>query len=149
MVSWIDLLPTLVDVAGGAAPAGIDGRSFVPVLRGERAEHRDRIFTTHSSDGRMNIYPIRSVRTADWKYIRNLHPEFYYSTHVDIGRSPDAGAYFGSWEEKAKTDPAAAALVRRYHERPAEELYDLAADPLEQRNLAAEPAHAARLAALG
>ncbi len=148
MVSWIDILPTLVDAAGGAAPAGIDGKSFVPVLRGERAEHRDRIFTTHSSDGRMNIYPIRSVRTTGWKYIRNLHPEFYYSTHVDIGRAPDAGAYFGSWEEKARTDAAAAALVRRYHERPAEELYDLTADPLEQRNLAADPAHATRLAGL-
>lgn len=148
MVSWIDILPTLVDLAGGAAPAGIDGKSFAGVLRGERKEHRDRIFTTHSGDGRMNVYPTRSVRTADWKYIRNLHPEYYYTTHVDLAQAVDGPGYFRSWEEKARTDPAAAAIVKHYHERPAEELYDLTADPLEQRNLASNPAQAARLASL-
>ena len=148
MVSWVDILPTLVAVAGGPAPTGLDGRSFAAVLRGETAEHRDRIFTTHSGDGRMNIYPTRSVRTSDWKYIRNLHPEYYYSTHVDIVGAEDAGAYFKSWDERAQSDAAAAALVRRYHERPAEELYDLRADPLEQRNLATDPAQSARLVGL-
>ena len=148
MVSWIDILPTLVAVAGGTAPQGIDGQSFLRVLRGEAAQHRERIFTTHSGDGRMNIYPTRSVRTPEWKYIRNLHPEFYYSTHVDITQADDAGGYFGSWRDKARTDAAAAAVLKRYHERPREELYDLRADPLELRNLAADPKHAARLAAL-
>jgi N-sulfoglucosamine sulfohydrolase len=148
MVSWIDILPTLVDVAGGKPPTDIDGRSFVGVLRGEKTDHRDRIFTTHSGDGRMNIYPTRSVRTTDWKYIRNLHPEFYYSTHVDIVQANDAGGYFGSWQEKAKTDAVAAAVLKRYHERPAEELYDLKTDPNEVKNLAADPKYAAQLASL-
>lgn len=149
MVSWIDILPTLVDVAGGAAPREIDGRSFAGVLRGQAAQHRDRIFTTHSADGRFNIYPIRSVRTADWKYIRNLHPDYYFSTHVDLVKSQSGGGgYFATWEEKAKTDPAAAAVVKRYHERPSEELYDLQADPLELKNLAADPRQATRLAEL-
>ncbi len=148
MVSWIDLLPTLVDLAGGPAPTGLDGRSFAPVLRGETTAHRDRIFTTHSGDGSYNVYPIRSVRTADWKYIRNLHPEFQYTSHVDLAQAADGPGYFGSWLEAAQTDPAAAAKVQRYYQRPGEELYDLRADPLELRNLAPAPAHAARLAAL-
>lgn len=148
MVSWIDVLPTLVDLAGGPAPAGLDGRSFAAVLRGEAATHRERIFTTHSGDGRFNIYPTRSVRTPDWKYIRNLHPEYYYTTHVDLARPDDGSGYFRSWEEKARTDPRAAETVRRYHERPREELYDLAADPFELRNLASDPTQASRLVAL-
>jgi N-sulfoglucosamine sulfohydrolase len=146
MVSWIDVLPTLVDVAGGKPPPDIDGRSFAAVLRNPQQAHRDKIFTTHSGDGRMNIYPIRSLRTPDWKYIRNLHPEFYYSTHVDLVQADDG--YFASWAAKAKTDPAAAAIVKRYHERPAEELYDLRADPQELKNLAANPQQKARLAVL-
>jgi uncharacterized sulfatase len=148
MVQWIDLWPTLIDAALGKVPAGLDGRSFLPVLRGETAAHRDVIFTTHSNDGRMNVYPIRSIRTRDWKLIWNLHPEFAHTTHIDKARAPDGTVYWRSWWEKAKTDPAAAAIVKRYHERPALELYDLNADPYEQRNLAAEPAQAVRVSGL-
>jgi N-sulfoglucosamine sulfohydrolase len=148
MVSWIDILPTLVDVAGGTTPNDIDGRSFTGVLRDPKRAHRDRIFTTHSGDGRMNVYPTRSVRTAEFKYIRNLHPEFYYTTHVDLVQAQDGPGYFNSWREKAKSDPAAAALVKRYHERPAEELYDLRVDPQELKNLATDPTHARQLAGL-
>jgi uncharacterized sulfatase len=96
----------------------------------------------------MNVYPTRSVRTPDWKYIRNLRPELYYSTHVDLVQASAAGGYFDSWVEKAKTDPAAARVVGRYHERPLEELYDLRADPNELKNLSAEPVQKARLAAM-
>jgi N-sulfoglucosamine sulfohydrolase len=148
MVSWIDILPTLVEIGGGAAPKDIDGRSFLGVLRGETRAHRDRIFTTHSSDPPMNVYPTRSVRTRDWKYIRNLYPTFSFTTHVDLGQAVDGSGYFASWREKAKTDAAAAAVVKRYHERPAEELYDLKTDPFELRNLAGDPRHAQRLATM-
>lgn len=148
MVSWIDILPTLVELGGGTPPADIDGRSFAAVLRGGKPEHRDRIFTTHSGDGDMNIYPIRSVRTAQWKYIRNLHPEFYFTTHIDLVKAENRPDYFPSWVERAKTDPWARSVVERYHLRPAEELYDLSADPHELTNLAGDAAHAGQLAAL-
>lgn len=144
MVQWIDLLPTLIEAAAGTVPPGLDGRSFLSVLRGLATEHREAIFTTHSGDGRMNVYPIRSVRTADWKLIVNLHPEFAHTTHIDKALARDGGRYWISWFERAKSDPATAALVRRYHERPAVELYDLSTDPFERRNLAADPAHAGR-----
>jgi uncharacterized sulfatase len=149
MVQWIDLLPTMVEAAGGAAPVGIDGRSFLPVLLGKAGSHRERIFTTHANDKRMNIYPARAVRDGQWKYIRNLHPEFAFTTHIDmVGGTLGQRAFFATWEQAAQADPAAAAILKRYHARPAEELYDLAADPHEQRNLAADPEHATRLAGL-
>ncbi len=148
MVSLVDLLPTLVEVAGGKPPAGIDGRSIAPVLRGARKDHRDRIFTTHTRDGKVNVYPIRSVRTREWKYVRNLTPDAEHTTHIDKMRARDKGGYITSWEERAKTDPAAKAVVDRYYRRPAEELYDLRADPHELKNLAADPAHAGTLASL-
>jgi N-sulfoglucosamine sulfohydrolase len=154
MVSWLDLLPTCLEAAGGTPPVSgtqrgqITGRSFLGALRGETAEHRDRIFTTHSGDGAMNEYPIRSVRTRDWKYIRNLSPEAAHHTHIDKARPADGKDYWTSWERAASANPQAAAIVHRYHHRPAEELYDLTADPYEIHNLAGDPAHAARLAGL-
>jgi uncharacterized sulfatase len=148
MVNWTDILPTCLDAAGGNPPADLSGRSFVGVLTGEKAGHRDRVFATHSGDGEMNRYPIRSVRTEKWRYVRNLDPSAEHHTHVDKAAGGDGRDYFDSWVARAKTDPAAAAVVKRYHTRPAEELYDLATDPWELKNLAADPAQAATLAKL-
>ncbi|MCA9053257.1 MAG: sulfatase [Planctomycetaceae bacterium] len=145
MVSWIDLLPTLVEAAGGDAPEWIDGQSFLPVLKGEQTSHRQRIFTTHSGDGRWNIYPTRSVRTQNWKYIRNLHPEYAFTTHIDLANPRDGRTMFASWEQLAKADPQVAAIVKQYHDRPPEELYDLDADPFEEHNLAEDPVQVERL----
>ena len=149
MVSWIDLLPTFIQAAGGTLLADIDGRSFLPVLRGDTSTHRDRIFTTHSGDGRMNVYPIRSVRTAEFKFILNLHSEFAFHTHIDLAPRGDKpgywGGYWSSWTNATLTNENAAAAVKRYHQRPAQELYDLRNDPFETNNLATESRQAERV----
>ena len=149
MISWPDLLPTFIELGGGTVPEGIDGKSFAGVLRGTTTTHRDRIFTTHSGDGDFNVYPIRSVRTRDWKYIRNLHPEFQHQSHISRSSKSTSGfAYWQSWLSAAETSPAAAAVVKRCAERPAEELYDLKSDPFELHNLAGDPAQTERLTQL-
>ena len=117
-------------------------------MRGTTTTHRDRVFSTHSGDGDFNVFPIRSVRTRDWKYIRNLHPEFQYHTHMSRATGPHRPLFWDTWLAAAKTNAAAAATVQRYIQHPAEELYDLAADPFELHNLAAEPRQATRLAAM-
>ncbi|MBA3313476.1 MAG: sulfatase [Planctomycetaceae bacterium] len=142
MVSLVDVLPTLIDLAGGGAPEGIDGRSFADVVRGTSAAPRDAIFTTHSRDGEMNVFPIRSVRTSRWKYVRNLDPHAAHTTHIDKGKSADGSGYWGSWVDLAKSDKTAKAKVDRYHHRPAEEFYDLENDPYETSNLAGDSRHA-------
>jgi arylsulfatase A-like enzyme len=147
MISTVDLLPTFLELAGGSSPDGLDGKSFAKVLRGEASEHRDRIFATHTNDKDMNVYPCRCVRTRDWHYIRNLHPEWSHTTHIDMAKPQDGLGYWQSWETRARTAAAAAAIVKRYHERPAEELYDLRSDPNETHNLAADPAQRERVAA--
>ncbi|HEX4150358.1 MAG TPA: sulfatase [Pirellulales bacterium] len=147
MIQWIDLWPTLIELAGGTAPKEIDGRSFAGVLRGTSSTHRTEIFTTHSGDGDKNIYPIRSLRTGQFKYILNLLPNYAHTSHIDRGGgSGDGWRFFDEWVAAAKTDPLAAQRVQAYHQRPAEELYDLLADPAELHNLAADPQQAVRLA---
>ena len=93
----------------------------------------------------MTVYPIRAVRTHQWKLIVNLPPEFAHTTHIDKALARDGGLYWISWFEKAKSDRAAAKIVEHYHQRPSKELYDLNADPFEQRNLANETSQALRV----
>jgi len=145
MVTWVDLLPTLIEASGGKPATNLDGQSFLGVLRGSATQHRDRVFTTHTGDGRWNIYPMRCVRTDRWKLIWNLHPEFAFTTHIDLPGNLSQRAFFGTWERAAQTNAQAAAILQRYHSRPEFELYDLEADPDEQRNLAADPRQADRV----
>ena len=136
LVSLVDLLPTFVEAAGGEAPKNIDGRSLRPLMQGKTDSHREAIFTTHTGDGRMNRSPMRAVCTPRYKYILNLHPERKYETHITRGVARDGRDYWESWLAAAENNPAAKQAVDAYEKRPAEEFYDLAHDPHEQRNLA-------------
>ena len=123
MISNIDLLPTLLDAAGVDAPADVQGRSFLPLLRGGAFEGDDAVFAeknTSPADVK------RCIRTERWKYIRNLDEGPALLLPLDV----ETGA--------VRRDMGDAHLAPR----PPVELYDLAADPLEQNNLAGGPAAA-------
>jgi len=146
-------VPTLIEAAGGDPTAidtgrpdvrgnrGFDGRSFLGVLLGRTDTHADYVYGAHTTRGIIagsDCYPIRSVRSRRYKYIRNLNHETPFRNTIIAGDK----LYWPSWVEKARTDPKAAHLVRMYEHRPAEELYDVQADPWELTNLAGDPAHA-------
>lgn len=140
MVSWIDILPTLIEFGGGKVPENLDGQSFASVLLGHDNESRDRIFTTHSGDLKMNVYLSRSVRTDRYKLIWNPHPEFAFTSYIDLLLRETSGDYFKQWTEAAKTDHKAKKVLARYYARPEYELFDLQKDPHELTNLAETPA---------
>lgn len=143
LISHVDLLPTLLEAAGGQPPAGLDGKSYLRVLDGKADAHLEQVFALHTQDGMMNRTPQRAVRTIGYKYILNLSPEIKYTTHIDKATDHDGGReYWPSWVERAQTDRRAAALLARYHQRPREEFYDLTADPHETRNLINDSKHA-------
>jgi len=141
MIHYVDVTPTLIDVAGGKPIKELDGRSFLDVLLGKKDKHRDVVFGVHTTRGIIDgseCYPIRSIRTATHKYIMNLNADTPFR-NVLITR--DNENYWRSWVQKVKTDAKAAKLVEMYQHRPAEELYDLRRDPYELNNIAAEPAN--------
>ncbi|NJD11312.1 MAG: hypothetical protein FIB01_13050 [Gemmatimonadetes bacterium] len=148
MISLIDLLPTFVEAAGGAAPGDIDGRSFLSVLTGTRRTHRDTVYATHTGDREMNRTPMRMLRTDRYKYILNLADTIYTTHMARLRRAAWGAGYWTSWVDRSFFDPAAATILWRYHHRPHEELFDLESDPLELRNLAAQPEYAGVLRAL-
>ena len=143
LVSQVDILPTILELAGGTSPREIDGRSFLHVLKNPEAKHHETVFASHTGDAKMNRSPMRMLRTDRYKYILNLAPEIMYTTHMDRATDHDGGReYWPSWRAASFRDQHAAAVLWRYHHRPAEELYDVEADPWEQVNLAADPAYA-------
>jgi N-sulfoglucosamine sulfohydrolase len=105
LASWVDVLPTLIEAAGGLAPPGIDGRSMLPLLTGKTDRHRDFIFSTHTRDGNFNVYPSRSVRTLRWKYIRNMQPELRHQSHITKILAADS--YWPSWLATSRVSPEA------------------------------------------
>lgn len=135
LVSLVDLLPTMEEVAGGPAPADIDGKSMLAVLLGRSNRLHDAIFAAHTGDA-TNIAPSRTIRTDRYKLIVNYRPDITVTNAISQNTQKRDNAYWLSWVERAKTDPKAAAVVQRFHHRPAVELYDLKSDPHELRNLA-------------
>jgi len=146
LIGFEDVLPTLLAAARGAPVSPLDGESALHVLLGGPDEHRKILYATHTNLGtlRGNEYPIRAVRTANHKYIRNLMPEGAFRnamTHDIEGRQRDDERQpWGSWKLAAASDEFAAKRVQAFRKRPAEELYDLVADPHEMVNLADDPA---------
>jgi uncharacterized sulfatase len=140
--------PALIDVACPDAHGakGFDGRSFLPVLTGAADTLRTHVYAQHTTLGTLGAtgpYPMRAVRDARYKLIRNLAPDLTYT----IG-GLHKGEPITSWQTDAKTNPALASRIQHLFKRPAEELYDLEADPLEMKNLAADPALASVKATL-
>jgi N-acetylglucosamine-6-sulfatase len=107
LVRNIDIAPTVLELAGVARPGGMDGRSFVPVLRGQaRSWGSDMLYEYYWEYAFPHTPTVLALRDARYKYI------FYH----------------GVWDTA--------------------ELYDVVADPREQRNLIGAREHAARVEAM-
>ena len=133
---YCDIVPTLVDIAGGEAPA-TDGKSLLSVLKGETSDHREHAFLVHQSGG----YTQRAIRNKEYKLIWSPEQENDY--YLDVLMDPKSSKYFArswrEWVEKAKTDPDAQAKIDRVVKHPEFELYNIKNDPWELDNLANNP----------
>ncbi|MCX7044367.1 MAG: sulfatase [Candidatus Sumerlaeota bacterium] len=158
LVQYVDVTPTLIEIAGGDptkcdtgcpdanGARGFDGRSFLNVLLGYTNHHRDYVFAEHTARGIINAppaYGTRAVRDTRWKLIVNLEPEAEFSDAISNG------ALLKSWRQKGDAgDAFAREQAARYTKRPALELYDLQSDPWELTNVSGKPENAATLAKL-
>jgi choline-sulfatase len=85
LVSLVDLLPTLCDLTGVSAPAGVDGVSLRPVLDARAPQVRDIVFAEYYGKQAWRV-PIRMARTARWKFVRYLgYGEELYDLDADPG----------------------------------------------------------------
>jgi len=155
LVSHTDLAPTFLEAAGVSIPPEVTGQSLLPLLMSGKKQKRDAVYfgrERHFVKARAgNLgYPARAIRTMDFLYIRNLAPERWPAGDPPLYSDIDqADSIKGSPSKQAvveSTDPRFAAWA--IAKRPAEELYDLKADPHQLTNLAASPKHAKPLARL-
>jgi N-sulfoglucosamine sulfohydrolase len=137
-VSGIDLLPTLFAGLGVPTPAGVSGRSFLPVLRGETQSGRESVFTQIDYMVSGPARPMRCVQDQDYAYIFNP-----WSDQATAYRNNNEGQIMKAMMEAAPTQASVAARVQLFRYRAVEELYDLKNDPDSLRNMIESPAHAA------
>jgi uncharacterized sulfatase len=172
-VCLADLAPTFLEAAGVKIPTTMTARSLLNVLLSEKSGQvdpaRDHVLTgmeRHASPGRSDGekksvgYPMRTILTKDFHYIRNFRPDRWPAgdpppnTETTEGLAKNTFAGFcdvdGSpskaWLIAHRAEPAVKPFYdRAFGKRPARELYDLRNDPFELKNVADEPAYAGTL----
>ncbi|MBI5692051.1 MAG: sulfatase [Verrucomicrobia bacterium] len=135
MVSWVDLTPTLLEVAGAPIPEGeCDGRSFRAALDGASLPGWDVVYGSHTSHEITMYYPMRSVRTRQYKLIHNLAHGLRFPFALDLIQSP-------TWVglQRSGATVYGQRPIAQFLQRPEFELYDLTRDPGEVVNLADAP----------
>ncbi len=176
-VSLPDLAPTMMEVGGAKLPEGLNCRSILPLLKANESGQIDpeRTFVITGRERHVarareeNLpYPMRSLRTKQFVYVRNFAPDRWplgspgiaanrgeadaqaletstYAAYADMDASPTK-----AWLIAHREDPQ-----WKWHydfafgKRPAEELYDLSNDPDQVKNVAADPQYAGQKQQLG
>jgi N-sulfoglucosamine sulfohydrolase len=137
MVSWIDITPTILDWASAKGPANgkLPGRSLLPIISQSAPAGWDRVFASHGFHEIAQYYPMRALRTRQFKYIANLAAPLEFPIAGDIASSPTLKAI----QAKPTAGVGVRSLDSFLHRAP-EELYELSGDPNEVHNLVGDPA---------
>ncbi|MEM8873681.1 MAG: sulfatase-like hydrolase/transferase [Planctomycetota bacterium] len=146
MVSTLDLMPTLLEVANAPTPDDLNGRTLWPLIRGDDQTDRDAVLTTNNfkQPGRI-VYPSRAVTTPRYSYIVNFWADGRRKDTENMqGRSMQA--IEKAAEQTGREDLEAYVEFARYRrvgdELIREEIYDLSRDPWSRRNLIDDPEYA-------
>jgi len=136
LVSFIDLVPTFLNLAGTALPPSLEGRPFMG--KGQLEQRKLAFGARDRADDMFEMS--RSVCDGRYMYIRHYMPHLPYIQEGYI-YSDEKEAYreLRRLYREGECNELQASL---WHPKPVEELYDLASDPLEEVNLAGDPAYA-------
>jgi arylsulfatase A-like enzyme len=143
LVSFIDLAPTTLAMAGVPIPKHMQGRVLVGPEAGPEPRYvfaaRDRM------DGEYDM--MRSARDHQYLYIRNFQPELPYAGFLPYRNE---SAIMQEWPRlQAEGKLTGAPALWMANRRPPEELYDVVKDPFQIHDLSGDPAYAPVLARMG
>jgi N-sulfoglucosamine sulfohydrolase len=137
MISWVDLTPTILDMAQVEIKENsLHGRSFKEVLNVKEPQGWDQIYASHTFHEITMYYPMRVVRDKNFKLIRNIAWRLEYPFASDLWAA-------STWQEvhRGQKEFYGNRKVKDYLYRPEFELFDLEKDPGEIVNLANDPAY--------
>jgi uncharacterized sulfatase len=136
---YCDIVPTLVDLAGGKDP-GLDGFSLQPLFDGGSDAHRDFVYL-------YNVHPTwqRAIIHDGWKLVWSPEVEKEHIWNNFTSKSKFFAVPWAEWLALAKTDPDVAARVEHVIHPKEYELYRIDEDFYETNNLAASPGHQERI----
>ena len=125
LVAGVDLAPTMLDILGIDAMQGMDGRSFLPVLEGEKQDGREFVYTQINTIASGASYTMRSIQGKRFGLIWNAWSD---GTTVFANESM-RGLTWNAMVSAAESDPTVAARVKHFQYRVPLEFYDYAQDP--------------------
>ncbi len=134
LIQYEDVLPTIIEQAGGKKVKKLDGISFLKLLKGQTDKHRKYAYHVHNNVPEGPAYPIRAISDGKYRLIWNLTPEAEY-----IEKHIERADWFISW--KKQKSKHAEFVMNRYKHRPEFELYDVENDPIEFNNLMGSVGH--------
>lgn len=135
-VSFIDLPPTALSLAGVKIPKQMQGRAF---LGSGKQEPTPYVFLFGQRfDSRMLRF-VRAVTDGRYRYIRNFHPHRHRGILAGYPHGQVGWQSFYALQQAGETSEAQSAFWNI--PQPTEELYDTQADPWEVNNLATDPEH--------
>jgi N-sulfoglucosamine sulfohydrolase len=144
MLSSVDVLPTILDVLGVPAPDGLDGRSWLPLVKGEHQRDRDHVITHVNTVNSGAAFPGRCVRTLNHSYIWYAWPD----GKIKLRAEAMNGLTFRAMAERGKVNGKVGERVAQYHLGVMHGFYDLRNDPDERRNLIDDSQHQQQIARL-
>lgn len=144
IVQYEDLLPTFIDIAGGAPREELDGKSFKAALFGESGTARKYAYGIHNNFPEGNPYPIRSIRDERYALIMNLDPDAYYH-EKHLMKENNVTGVWKAWQAGLEDNAENVFWYNRFLKRPAIEFYDLKKDPWERNNLAGKKRYARKI----
>ena len=141
MISVVDFLPTVLDITGIKHPKRLDGRSYLPLLKGDTQSDREHVIKEYNENSGRSRDPMRAIQTKRFLYLFNP-----WSNGERVFATATTGtATFRRLAALAKTNKKLAARLDLYKHRVPEELYDVVKDPDCLHNLIDSPKHQAEL----
>lgn len=155
LINWADLTPTILDFAGILEQSenvieeeykknhseynniymnGFHGRSFKNILASDTVVGWDTTYGSHTFHELTSYYPMRTIITRDYKLIWNMVWQLPYSQAIDLWES-------STWQALMNDDKNmfGQKTIGDLKQRPQYELYNIANDPYESKNLANLP----------